>query len=48
MLIRTSKSKEHRKIQVANDKLIKNHLNCRKYIIRYKETYKKTKYRVIW
>ena len=28
MSIRTSKSKEYRKIQVANDKLIKNHLNC--------------------
>ena len=26
--IRTSKSKAYRKIQIANNKLIKNHLNC--------------------
>ena len=47
MSIRTSKSKEYSKIQVVNNKLIKNHLNCLKYIIRYKETYKKVKDRVI-
>ena len=34
MSIRTSKSKEYRKIEAANNNLIKNHLNCRKYIIR--------------
>ena len=28
MPIRTSKSKEYRKMQIANNKLMKNHLNC--------------------
>ena len=43
MSIRTSKNKAYRKIQIANNKLIKNHLNCLEYIIRYTETYKKAK-----
>ena len=38
MSIRTSKNKAYRKIQIANNKLTKNHLNGLQYIIRYKET----------
>ena len=43
MSIKTSKSKAYCKLQIANNKLLKNHLNCLEYIIRYKETCKKEK-----